>query len=68
MFRVRMALSPLGSTGVLPYLTDTEKEAITEATIQQIAGRLPTLVGVSNLTTERLFSTQSLLKAPELLR
>ncbi|MCE7061957.1 dihydrodipicolinate synthase family protein [Dyadobacter sp. CY343] len=46
-------IAPLGSTGVLPYLTDQEKEAITEATIQQVAGRVPTLVGVSNLTTER---------------
>lgn len=46
-------IAPLGSTGVLPYLTDQEKEAITEAAIQQVAGRVPTLVGVSNLTTER---------------
>lgn len=46
-------IAPLGSTGVLPYLTDTEKEAITEATIQQVADRVPTLVGVSNLTTEK---------------
>jgi len=46
-------IAPLGSTGVLPYLTDSEKEAITEATIDQVAGRLPILVGVSNLTTER---------------
>lgn len=47
------AIAPLGSTGVLPYLSDEEKEAVTEATIQQVAGRLPTLVGVSNLTTEK---------------
>lgn len=47
------AIAPLGSTGVMPYLTDTEKEAITEATMQQVAGRVPTLVGVSNLTTEK---------------
>lgn len=47
------AVAPLGSTGVLPYLRDSEKEAITEATIQQVAGRVPTLVGVSNLSTER---------------
>lgn len=47
------AIAPLGSTGVMPYLKDTEKEAITEATMQQVAGRVPTLVGVSNLTTER---------------
>lgn len=47
------AIAPLGSTGVLPYLTDTEKEEVTETTIQQVKGRVPTLVGVSNLTTER---------------
>lgn len=46
-------IAPLGSTGVLPYLTDPEKEAVTEATIQQVAGRVPTLVGVSNLTTDK---------------
>lgn len=46
-------IAPLGSTGVLPYLTDAEKEAITEATLQQVGGRVPVLVGVSNLTTER---------------
>ena len=46
-------IAPLGSTGVMPYLTDEEKEAVTEATIQQVNGRLPVLVGVSNLTTER---------------
>lgn len=46
-------IAPLGSTGVMPYLNDAEKEAITEATMQQVEGRVPTLVGVSNLTTER---------------
>lgn len=46
-------IAPLGSTGVMPYLHDEEKEAITEATIQQVAGRLPVVTGVSNLTTER---------------
>lgn len=46
-------IAPLGSTGVMPYLSDSEKEAITEATMQQVAGRVPTLVGVSNLTTEK---------------
>jgi len=46
-------IAPLGSTGVLPYLTDEEKEAIAETTIQQVAGRVPILVGVSNLTTEK---------------
>lgn len=47
------AVAPLGSTGVMPYLTDEEKEAITEATIAQVNGRVPVLVGVSNLTTEK---------------
>ncbi|ATL48762.1 dihydrodipicolinate synthase family protein [Chitinophaga caeni] len=46
-------VAPLGSTGVLPYLSDEEKEAVTEATVRQVAGRVPVLVGVSNLTTER---------------
>lgn len=46
-------IAPLGSTGVLPYLTDAEKESITEATIEQVAERVPVLVGVSSLTTER---------------
>lgn len=47
------AVAPLGSTGVMPYLNDEEKEAITEATVSQVKGRVPILVGVSNLTTER---------------
>lgn len=46
-------IAPLGSTGVLPYLSDEEKEAVTEACLQQVGGRVPTLVGVSNLTTEK---------------
>lgn len=47
------AVAPLGSTGVLPYLTDQEREAITVATIEQVNRRVPVLVGVSSLTTER---------------
>jgi len=47
------AIAPLGSTGVLPYLSDEEREAVAEATIRKVAGRVPTLVGVSSLTTER---------------
>lgn len=46
-------IAPLGSTGVLPYLTDDEKEAVTEAALEQTADRVPTLVGVSNLTTDK---------------
>ncbi|SEJ57486.1 4-hydroxy-tetrahydrodipicolinate synthase [Dyadobacter sp. SG02] len=47
------AIAPLGSTGVLPYLNDAEKEAVVEATIEVVAGRIPVVAGVSNLTTER---------------
>lgn len=47
------SVAPLGSTGVMPYLADEEKEAITEATLQQVNGRVPVLVGVSNLTTDK---------------
>lgn len=47
------AVAPLGSTGVMPYLNDDEKEAITQATIEQVNSRVPILVGVSNLTTEK---------------
>jgi 4-hydroxy-tetrahydrodipicolinate synthase len=54
--------------GVMPYLSDDEKEAITEATIQQVKGRIPTLVGVSNLTTERPSIMHSLQKMPVLMR
>lgn len=47
------AVAPLGSTGVMPYLNDEEKLVITAATVEQVKGRVPILVGVSNLTTER---------------
>lgn len=47
------AIAPLGSTGCLPYLDDEEREAITEATVKTVAGRVPVMVGVSSLTTER---------------
>jgi len=47
------AIAPLGSTGVLPYLNTAEKQSIVKATMEQVEGRLPVLVGVSNLTTEQ---------------
>ncbi|PTL79341.1 dihydrodipicolinate synthase family protein [Vitiosangium sp. GDMCC 1.1324] len=47
------AIAPLGSTGCLPYLDDEEREAITEATVKTVASRVPVMVGVSSLTTER---------------
>jgi 4-hydroxy-tetrahydrodipicolinate synthase len=47
------AVAPLGSTGVLPYLSDEERELVAEVVVKRVAGRVPTLVGVSSLTTER---------------
>ena len=47
------AIATLGSTGVLPYLSDQEKEDIVKATMEQVNGRVPVLVGVSNLTTAK---------------
>ncbi|MFI4875696.1 MAG: dihydrodipicolinate synthase family protein [Blastopirellula sp. JB062] len=47
------AVAPLGSAGVLPYLSDEERESVTETTLSHVDGRLPVLVGVSSLTTER---------------
>jgi len=47
------AIAPLGSAGVLPYLNDEERESITETTLSHVNGRLPVMIGVSSLTTER---------------
>jgi 4-hydroxy-tetrahydrodipicolinate synthase len=47
------AVAPLGSTGVLPYLSDDEREAVAATVVKRVGGRVPTLVGVSSLTTER---------------
>ncbi|WNG28528.1 dihydrodipicolinate synthase family protein [Cystobacter fuscus] len=47
------AIAPLGSTGSLPYLDDGEREAVTESTMKAVRGRVPVMVGVSSLTTER---------------
>jgi 4-hydroxy-tetrahydrodipicolinate synthase len=48
------AVAPLGSAGVLPYLSDGEREAIVAATMEQTNGRVPVMIGVSGLTTERV--------------
>ena len=48
------AVAPLGSAGVLPYLSDQERQLIVEATMEQVNGRIPVMIGVSGLTTERV--------------
>ncbi len=47
------AIAPLGSTGVLPYLSDHERETVAGVVLERVNRRVPTLVGVSSLTTER---------------
>ncbi len=47
------AIAPLGSAGVLPYLSEGEREAVATTVLETVAKRVPTLVGISSLTTER---------------
>ncbi|SNS93952.1 dihydrodipicolinate synthase family protein [Rhodococcoides kyotonense] len=45
------AIAPLGSTGESAYLSDTEWEAVARETVAYVDRRVPTVVGVSDLTT-----------------
>jgi len=47
------AIAPLGSTGEGAYLADNEWEAVVRLSQEKIAGRVPTVVSVSDLTTAR---------------
>ena len=44
------AIAPLGSTGSA-YLSDAEWEAVATASIRAVRRRVPTVVGISDLTT-----------------
>ncbi|MBW4474789.1 MAG: dihydrodipicolinate synthase family protein [Stenomitos rutilans HA7619-LM2] len=46
------AIAPLGSTGESAYLSESEWQTVAEVSLQQVAGRVPTLVGISELTTQ----------------
>ncbi|MFD7462029.1 MULTISPECIES: dihydrodipicolinate synthase family protein [unclassified Streptomyces] len=46
------AVAPLGSTGESAYLREDEWDAVCETTLQTVASRVPTLVGVSHWSTE----------------
>lgn len=46
------AVAPLGSTGESAYLQEHEWDAVCATTLQTVAGRVPTLVGVSHWSTE----------------
>lgn len=45
------AIAPLGSTGESAYLDDEEWDQAAEASIAQVARRVPVVVGISDLTT-----------------
>ncbi|MFH8407052.1 dihydrodipicolinate synthase family protein [Streptomyces sp. NPDC018019] len=46
------AIAPLGSTGESAYLSESEWDAVCGTTLQTVAGRVPTLVGVSHWSTD----------------
>jgi 4-hydroxy-tetrahydrodipicolinate synthase len=47
------AIAPLGSTGELAYLDENEFDAVVDTTIAAVDGRVPVVVGVSDLTTAK---------------
>jgi 4-hydroxy-tetrahydrodipicolinate synthase len=47
------AIAPLGSTGELAYLEEPEFDAVVDTTIATVAGRVPVVVGVSDVTTAK---------------
>ena len=47
------AIAPLGSTGELAYLDEAEFDTVVDTTIAAVDGRVPVVVGVSDLTTAK---------------
>ncbi|OBJ52500.1 dihydrodipicolinate synthase family protein [Mycobacterium sp. 1423905.2] len=47
------AIAPLGSTGELAYLDEAEFDTVVDTTLATVAGRVPVVVGVSDVTTAR---------------
>ncbi len=45
------AIAPLGSTGELAYLDESEFDTVVDTTMTAVDGRVPVVVGVSDLTT-----------------
>lgn len=45
------AIAPLGSTGEAAYLTEKEFDSVVDTTVGTVAGRVPVIVGASDLTT-----------------
>ncbi|GAB3020030.1 dihydrodipicolinate synthase family protein [Mycobacterium bourgelatii] len=47
------AIAPLGSTGELAYLDESEFDTVVDTTMTAVNGRLPVIVGVSDVTTAK---------------
>jgi 4-hydroxy-tetrahydrodipicolinate synthase len=47
------AIAPLGSTGELAYLEEPEFDTVVDTTIASVGGRVPVVVGVSDVTTAK---------------
>ncbi|ORB17462.1 dihydrodipicolinate synthase family protein [Mycobacterium noviomagense] len=47
------AIAPLGSTGELAYLDENEFDTVVDTTISAVDGRVPVVVGVSDVTTAK---------------
>jgi 4-hydroxy-tetrahydrodipicolinate synthase len=45
------AIAPLGSTGEAAYLTEAEFDSVVDTTVTTVDGRVPVIVGASDLTT-----------------
>ncbi|AGC61028.1 dihydrodipicolinate synthase DapA_1 [Mycobacterium liflandii 128FXT] len=45
------AIAPLGSTGESAYLTEAEFDTVVDTTVSTVNGRVPVIVGASDLTT-----------------
>lgn len=45
------AIAPLGSTGEAAYLTEAEFDSVVDTTVAVVDGRVPVIVGASDLTT-----------------
>lgn len=45
------AIAPLGSTGETAYLSETEYDTVVDTVIAAVAGRVPVIVGASDLST-----------------
>ncbi len=57
------AIAPLGSTGEGAYLSDSEWETVVRFSQARIAGRVPSVVSVSDLTTARTVQRARLAQA-----